>query len=112
MKTIIAGGRDQRLTEERLNILFDFLDDITEVVSGCASGIDSDAIDWAKQHNIPYKEFPADWDCYGKSAGPIRNEQMAKYADAVILFKGGGGTKNMFETAKRYNLEIFDFRRI
>lgn len=128
MKVIIAGGRNERLGPKRLAILFDLMDDICEVVSGCASGVDSDAIDWAKKHDIPYKEFPANWNDlshpeaiikinkYGKkydaSAGPRRNEEMAKYADAVILFKGGSGTESMFKLAQKYKLKIYDYRTI
>ncbi len=56
--------------------------------------------------NIPIKKFVPDWTKYGKVAGPIRNAEMAAYADAVILFPGGKGTTNMLETAKEFNLDI------
>jgi len=35
---------------------------------------------------------------------------MAIYADACVLFPGGFGTDNMCYWAKKYDLEIFDFR--
>jgi hypothetical protein len=57
-------------------------------------------------NRVPVKQFPADWNKYGKAAGPIRNAQMAKYADAVILFPGGRGTANMRKLAKEHGLEI------
>lgn len=46
-----------------------------------------------------YKEFPADWKAHGKAAGPIRNKQMAEYADALLLIwdgesKGSASMKN------------------
>ena len=45
---------------------------------------------------------------YGKSAGPKRNEQMAKVADCVICFwdKKSLGTKSMIGFAKEYNKPI------
>lgn len=55
---------------------------------------------WAILNGVPIKNFPADWDKYGKAAGPIRNAQMAEYADYLIAFWDGKsrGTKNMIET--------------
>ena len=54
---------------------------------------------WAIANVIPIKEFPADWRTHDKSAGPIRNAQMAKYADgAIILWDGQSkGTLNMIK---------------
>lgn len=47
-------------------------------------------------------------DKYGNAAGPMRNEEMAKYADGLIVFWNGksSGTKNMIECAKRQGLPI------
>ena len=54
------------------------------------------------------KEFKADWVKYGKAAGPIRNEEMAKYADACIVFWDGKspGAKSMIALAKKYELKL------
>lgn len=108
MKTIIAGGRDQKLTEEDiayLNML-----DITEVVSGCAKGIDTEGEIWANESNIPVKRFPAEWKLYGKVAGFMRNAQMAEYADVLVAFPGGNGTNHMVNTATKHGLIIHDRR--
>lgn len=37
-------------------------------------------------------------------------KKMAEYAEAVVLFPGGKGTDNMYETAIKHNLVIYDFR--
>ena len=56
--------------------------------------------------------FPANWNLYGKKAGPIRNKEMAKYASEaygiLMAFWDGKsrGTKNMIDTAKKHGLEI------
>lgn len=107
MKLIIAGGRDYKLTAgdwERLGKI-----QISEIVSGCAAGADKGGEYYADQHGLPVSRFPADWDMHGKAAGPIRNRQMAEYADGVALFKGGRGTSSMRKEAERAGIEIFDF---
>lgn len=99
MKLIIAGSRDMWIrTDELLDLIHQFkLSGITEIISGCASGIDSDGAEFAEMYNIPLKRFPAEWSKYGNSAGPRRNKQMAEYADALLLIWDGKsrGSANM-----------------
>jgi len=112
MKAIIAGGRDYNLNAIDISSLETVHKNIkiTEVVSGGAKGADTCGELWAKSQHLPVKRFPADWNKLGKSAGYIRNEQMAQYAKVCILFSGGKGTDLMFDLAKKYKLVIFDFR--
>jgi hypothetical protein len=103
MKVIIAGTRtidDYKLVVESIQRSGY---DITEVVSGCATGVDRLGERWAIANNIPVKEMPADWNRYGNSAGPHRNRQMAEYADAAIIIWDGQsrGTRNMVENMIR-----------
>lgn len=42
---------------------------------------------------------------YNGLTGHNRNESMAKYADAVILFEGGSGTEDMRRRAKDHSLK-------
>jgi len=112
MKLIVAGGRGYHLTQAdylRLNEIH-VKTRILTLVSGGASGADADGEEWARRLYIPIRRFPADWKAHGKAAGPIRNRQMAEYADAVVLFPGGRGTENMYQEAKKAGLEIYDFR--
>lgn len=108
-KLIIAGSRSlQERKEEAWPILVRFLftykqkHNIIEIVSGTAAGADRFGEQYAEQNNIPLKKMPADWNKYGRSAGPIRNRQMAEYADeAVILWDGKSpGGLNMIETMR------------
>lgn len=119
IKLIIAGGRDfndySLLENEVMKFIIEIangrklnrFNDLT-IISGKASGADSLGIDFATDHWIGVEEYPADWDKYGKSAGPIRNEEMAKNATHCIVFWDGKsrGSKNMIETAQKYNLTL------
>lgn len=107
MKVIIAGGRDFKDFELLVHSIWD-LDLVTEVVSGKARGADSLGEQWAKENNIPISAHPADWDTHGKSAGYIRNSEMADYADALLAFWDGKskGTKHMIDLATKKGLEV------
>ena len=105
-KVIIAGGRDfnnYNLLKSKVDaILKNKKHDEIEIVSGCAYGVDSLAIRYAEEHNYKLTKCPADWDKFGKSAGYIRNTQMADYADALIAIWDGKskGTNHMIEISK------------
>ena len=109
MKTIIAGGRNYVITPSDIA----FLDKlrITEVVSGGCRGVDKFGEKYAEARVLPAKVFRADWKKHGKAAGPIRNRQMAEYAEAVVLFTGGRGTSSMFSEAQKAGILIYDLRR-
>ncbi len=105
LAVVVAGGRDYRITEAD-EAWLDTLP-IREVVSGGASGADAGGEAWAKKRGIPIKRFPADWNTHGRAAGPIRNRQMAEYAEGAVLFPGGRGTDSMRREAERRGLQIF-----
>ena len=102
MKTIVAGSReinDYGLIVKGIN---DSKFEITELVSGGSRSVDYLGELWAKTNNIKITRFNPDWCKHGKSAGPIRNGEMAKYADALIAFhrNNSRGTANMIKQAK------------
>ncbi len=109
MKVIVAGGRDFKPTEKDYEWLSEKLTSLntTEVVSGKARGADSFGEEVANKLNIPIKEFPASWDTFGRSAGVVRNVQMARYADVLIAFDGGRGTDHMVREARKNGLKVF-----
>ena len=110
MKIIIAGSRNMVPIKEDWVLLDRLLIEmsITEIVSGCAKGADTFGEEWADDQRLPVKKFPADWDKYGKNAGPIRNKQMAEYADGLVAFrfKNSKGTTNMIKQARECELEV------
>lgn len=83
--------------------------DITEVVSGTAKGVDTLGEYWARELGIPVKEFPADWNQYGKRAGILRNGDMADYADALIAIWDGKskGTLHMISDMVHKGKPVF-----
>lgn len=83
--------------------------EITEVVSGCCRGVDRLGEQWAERNGLPVKRFPADWCRYGKRAGPIRNREMADYADALVAVWDGrkGGTSDMIDAANERGLQVY-----
>ena len=79
-----------------------------EIVSGGAKGADMLGERYAAEKGYAIKRFTAEWGKYGKKAGPIRNTEMARYADALVAFYDGEsrGTANMIKAAKGNNLQI------
>jgi hypothetical protein len=109
MKTIIAGSRSIVKYDIVKEYIVKANFNITEVVCGMAKGVDLLGKEYAEENDIPIKEFPANWDLYGKRAGHLRNTEMAKYADALIAIWDGKspGTKNMIDEAYKYKLKVF-----
>lgn len=109
MKLLIAGSRDYPVMGNFLSKMADLVTMYgmpSEVVSGnCHTGADKFGEAWAATYNTPVKMFPADWQKHGKAAGPIRNQEMAKYCDRAIIFWDGQsrGSKNMIEELQKQN---------
>jgi hypothetical protein len=109
MKTIIAGSR----SIEDYDLLKKAIEDsgikITTVISGCAKGVDSLGEKYAIENNIPIIKYPAEWNKYGRSAGPLRNIEMAKIADALIAIckNNSRGTTHMIQEATSRGLMIY-----
>lgn len=106
MKVIVAGCRmfaNKDFLYEQMDQIYNGL--ITEVVCGMARGVDSLGKSWAIENKISVKEFPANWEKYGKRAGILRNQQMADYADRAVLFwdYASKGTANMLHEMKTRN---------
>ncbi len=107
LRIIVAGSRGLAPNGDAIHNAFDrWLEEESivpgEIVSGNARGVDRAGEEWAVSVGLPVKRFPItqhDWRMYGKSAGPRRNAEMARYADAALIFWDGQsrGTKDMLE---------------
>lgn len=114
IKVIIAGTRDFNDYDFLKKNVDYFLQGINpnneeiEIVSGNARGADKLGERYAKEHNLPVKLFPANWDKYGKRAGYLRNQEMANYSDMLIAFwdEKSKGTKHMIDIAKKQGLTV------
>ena len=115
MNVIIAGLRgfsDYDLFKVKLEQLIqDNAIEVTEIVSGGASGVDAMAERYANEKGISVKVFKADWKKYGRGAGPVRNKEMAEYVGekgVLIAFwdHKSKGTGSMIKIAEKMNLKI------
>lgn len=89
-KIVIAGGRDFDDFEGMSKIL-DKIDwgPEDEIVSGTADGADTLGERYALVNEIKVKKFPAKWNQFGRKAGFLRNEEMARYCTGGIIFWDG-----------------------
>jgi len=97
MKVVIFGSRSVDRLEEVEKAMEESGVSATEIVSGCATGVDTLALAYAEKHNLPVKLFPARWEKFGDQACPLRNIEMAAYADfGVAVWDGQSpGTAHM-----------------
>lgn len=87
----------------------------TVIIEGEARGADTLARLAGETLGIQVLRFPADWEKYGRAAGPIRNSQMLKEGnpDVVIGFHynvaESKGTRDMLTRAKKAGKPTFIF---
>jgi hypothetical protein len=79
------------------------------VISGAARGADTHGEAWAEARGIPVERYPADWEKHGRAAGPKRNVEMIKLAEAVVAVWDGysPGTAHAIKTAESAKLKVF-----
>ena len=112
-RVIIAGGRefdDYKLLCERCDAILVEKAKTHRIIilSGGAAGADTLGESYARERGYLVEVHPADWDRYGKRAGPIRNGVMASKAQALIAFWDGSspGTRDIIEQAEGKGLAI------
>lgn len=112
IRIVVAGSRDfydYAVLSERLDFYFSQQNQShIQIVSGGARGADRLGERYAREHDINYTVFPANWNAHGKAAGMIRNRDMAEYGTHLVAFWDGKsrGTKSMIETARAQGLTI------
>lgn len=113
VKLIIAGGRDydnynelERVTDYMLSNLITTHKIV--IVSGGARGADSLAVQYAQIRGYELITMPADWEAHGRSAGYVRNAQMAEVATHLLAFWDGRsrGTKHMVDIAHSMKIKV------
>jgi hypothetical protein len=112
-RVIVAGSRefnDYDFLKEKLDhLLAKKLEDFEIIiVSGTAAGADKLGERYANESGFDIYRYPADWNKFGKSAGYLRNVQMAENADACVVFRvnNSKGSTHMINIANEKNLLV------
>lgn len=110
----VTGGRDyrdiDRVFAELRAIHTSDRGPITKLIQGGAKGADRIAVAWADNHMIEVVTYPADWELYGRMAGPIRNREMLDDGkpDVLVAFPGGKGTASCVREARKLGIEVIE----
>jgi len=111
MRVLICGDRNWSDLQTMENF-FQKLDKDTLIIEGEARGADTMARQLAEKYRFNLLPFKAEWEKYGRAAGPIRNSKMLIEGkpDLVVAFhnyiQSSKGTKNMIEKAKKYGVKV------
>ena len=99
MKLAIVGSRNLK------NIVLDryITEEVDEIVSGGAIGVDLCAAEYAKNKGLKLTEFLPQYERYGRAAPIVRNKQIVDYADKIIVFWNGSskGTLSVIKYAQK-----------
>jgi hypothetical protein len=116
-KLIIAGSRtisDIKILEKAIAYANIKPEEVSEVVSGKAQGVDTLGEEWADRYGIHVEPFEANWKDlktppvyikknqygeYNALAGIVRNGKMAHYGDRLlaVIEDNSSGSSNMVE---------------
>lgn len=116
-RVVIAGSRnytDKQCLFDFCKGIIDGIHDEIEIISGHCSGADMLGEEFANTYGYNLTCFPADWKTHGRAAGPIRNRQMAEYANEfgtgiLIAFPLGEsrGTQSMINEARKIGMGVY-----
>jgi hypothetical protein len=78
-------------------------DEVVIVHGACPTGADTMAAGFATMHGYRTEEHPADWDRFGKSAGPRRNQAMVDLGAEICLafFQHGAANTGTSDCVRR-----------
>jgi len=105
-RVIFTGGRDYH-DWDAVSTLVKALPDNVTVVVGDAKGADFMVRKAAKDRGLTVEEHKAEWEKYGKKAGPIRNQKMVDGgAYLCVAFPGGDGTEDCVRRAHEAGIPV------
>lgn len=114
----VCGGRTYADRDEMWRVLDGVLRTFAvagldvQVMHGGAPGADSLAEDWSCERGLPAPMvFVAEWDVYGRRAGPLRNARMvAANPDLCVAFKGNDGTADCVRQMRAAGIPVIEVR--
>lgn len=112
-RVLFTGSRE--FTDcEKIKRIIEQIDPF-EIIVGDYRGVDTLVLRVAKELGINVGDSPyiADWDSYGRSAGPIRNKEMLKQKPdmVVAIFDDSKckGTQGMVDLARAAEVPVLEF---
>ena len=111
MILMIYGYRDYNDYHDFISYVNNFIikyGEPDQIIFGDCIGTDLLAKKYVQENKLSYKIFRADRKTFGKSAGPIRNNEMIKVATHMLAFlsKKSKKTKQVIESAKKVGLTV------
>lgn len=108
-RILVCGSRDWTDREAIKDFLSQFSKD-SVVIDGWARGADSLAYYVGKSLGMGSERYPAQWDIYGRSAGPIRNQQMLTEGKPTVAgafrLNMSRGTTDMIERLEKAGIPV------
>lgn len=88
MRVLICGDRHWTDFVRLCEVMDSFAEQnpVDCVIEGDAKGADRLGGVWAKMRTISVAVYPAEWELYGRGAGPIRNQQMLTEGRPDVVF--------------------------
>jgi hypothetical protein len=113
MRVLVCGGRDYKNRTQVFAVLDRLMakHGALTIIEGGAVGADTFAGEWTcMQRSCRLVTEHANWEKYGKPAGPIRNQKMIDdhKPNLVIAFPGGRGTADMVFKARSAGIEVIE----
>lgn len=113
MRVCVAGPRDLWNYDAVECAIYWSGFEITTLVNGGAAGVDTFAAGWADAHGIPIEDHSItddEWARLGLRAGPMRNRDMARLSEALIVVRRAAewtrGTRSMYDEARAQGLPV------
>lgn len=110
MRLLISGSRNWTDTKY-IECILDKFDVDTLIHGGCWKGVDKICNDIALERGWKTEIYIANWDKYGRAAGPIRNKKMVmeSNADFAVLFckNKSSGTMNTLKHIENANIPYY-----
>lgn len=110
MKVLVCGARDWS-NWERIKWRLSQLPEGTEIIEGGAPGADLMSARFAKERGWKITQLDAQWNLYGRSAGPIRNRLMLDLCPELVVafhndLRVSKGTKDTVTEARRRKIPV------